>query len=260
MCTRPDHRSLPSTMVALREAIVAVLVSLAVLILALATAPARWLQRRRPARMMPAPVSQVDIQIHLADANCVAELRRVIRQTLRRAARTWAPLPLPVNRVVVGVGFPSAGKIDVYDEFPANATPKAERRALVVVSLGLRDGERELESAEVAGALASQIQAVIDERYRNSSLAQKPEALHANRVPSPSPGAKPTPVRADQVLVRSTRVPTTPVDDTTRLVTSMSADPLQGSTEIPGVRDLLATQQKDQSLVATGPSINGTHP
>jgi hypothetical protein len=258
MCTRPDHRSLPSTMVGLREAIVAVLVSVAVLILALATAPARWLQRRRTARMMPAPVSHVDIQIHLADAKCVAELRRVIRQTLRRAARTWAPLPLPVNRVVVGVGFPSAGKIDVYDEFPANATPKAERRALVVVSLGLRDGGRELEPSEVAGALASQIQAVIDERYRNSSVTQKPEALETSRVPSPIAG-KPTPVRADHVLVRSARTPASSVDETARLVTSLGTDPLQHSAEIPGLRDVLATQQKDQSLVATGPSANGTH-
>jgi hypothetical protein len=195
-------------------------------------------------------VSQVDIQIHLDDATCVAELRRIIRQTLRRAARTWAPLPLPVNRVVVGVGFPSAGKIDVYDDFPANAMSKAERRPLVVVALGLRDGERELESAEVAGALASQIQAVIDERYRNSSLAQKPEALQASRVPAPTPG-KSTPVRAHSGKFGRSDREARHFD---------GYGPLQRSADIPGLRDVLATQQKDQSLVATGPSTNGTHP
>ena len=118
MCTRPDHRSVPSTIVAVRDAFVAVLLALGVLIVAVGTAPVRWLRRRRTARLVAAPAPQVDVQVHLDDAKCVAELKRVIRQTLRRAARTWAPVPLPVDRVVVGVGFPSAGMVDFYDGLP----------------------------------------------------------------------------------------------------------------------------------------------
>jgi hypothetical protein len=56
----------------------------------------------------PSVRRRVDIQVHLEDANRV-ELS-VIRQTLRRAARTWAPLPLPVDRIVVGATFLPAAR------------------------------------------------------------------------------------------------------------------------------------------------------
>src|SRR4051794_25027340 len=169
MCTRPDRYSLPTSLVATRDSIAALVYAAAVMIVAAATTPARWAERRRASRSRQASAQQVDIQIHLEDARCVAELRRLIRQTLRRAARTWAPLPLPVDRIVAGVGYPCSGKVDLYDHFPESADQRSERsRRLVVISLGLREGERELEAAEVAGALAAQIQAVIDDLYRDT--------------------------------------------------------------------------------------------
>ena len=41
----------------------------------------------------------------------------------------------------------------------------------VIVTLGVREGQRELEAAEIVGALATQIQAVIAERYPRRSLS-----------------------------------------------------------------------------------------
>jgi hypothetical protein len=153
MCTRPDRRSVSTSIRALRDAILAMLLAIGVLLLAVFTAPARFVERRRPHPLRPAAVSHVDVQVHLEDARCVAELKRVMRQTLRRAARTWAPVPLPIDRIVIGVGLPPGGKVDLYAEFPARhgeRTDSKASRSLVVVSLGLRDGQRELEPAEVA--------------------------------------------------------------------------------------------------------------
>ena len=99
----------------------------------------------------------------------MAELKRVIRQTMRRAARTWAPLPLPLWW---SASASPRGKVDMYDHFPwPRAAGEAGLRRLVVVSLGLREFDRGLEPAEVAGALAAQIQAVVDERYRQGRTA-----------------------------------------------------------------------------------------
>lgn len=260
MCTRPDHRSVPSTIVAVRDAFVAVLLALAVLIVALGTAPVRWLRRRRTAPVVPAPVTHVDIQIHLDDARCVAELKRVIRQTLRRSARTWAPIPLPVDRVVVGVGFPSAGKVDLYDRFPGEADHgSAASRGLVVISLGLRDGERELEPAELAGALAAQIQAAIDDRYRRAHT-EAPGATTTSVAAAPTTSSPSVaPVRPTDP-VRRVRSAAASLDDVTQITAPLPNGSHGAALDPPGLQEFLARQKQDQPLVAAGPSANGTHP
>ena len=168
MCTRPDRHSISTSAHALWDAALSLTFACGALLLALVSAPLRLLERRRPKSRRAATVGHVDVQVHLEDRKCVAEIKRVLRQTLRLTARTWAPLTLPIDRVVVGVGFPPGGRADVYDKFPTQngkASAPGSSRPLVVVSLGVRDGERDLEPAEVACALAAQIQSVINERY-----------------------------------------------------------------------------------------------
>jgi hypothetical protein len=232
-------------------------VAIGLLLVAVTTTPIRLWRKHRVQHRSPAPVSRIDIQVHLEDAKCVAELKRVIRQTLSRAARTWSPLPIPIHRVVVGIGFPSGGKIDVYDNFPAAADqPKsAGAQPLVVISLGLRDGERELETSEIAGALAALIQAVIDERYRETRTSLWPRpAPPVSPVTSSTTGGQP-----EQPVARPVRVPVigdrpTPQPAYDRAAVSA------GHMDLPTVEELLAQQQKSQPLVAAGSSANGTHP
>src|SRR5262245_55606490 len=71
------------------------------LLLAVLTAPGQ-LRFGVRSRLRPAPVGGIDIQIHLEDRRCIANLRRILRLTLRRSAATWAPMVLPVHRIVVG--------------------------------------------------------------------------------------------------------------------------------------------------------------
>jgi hypothetical protein len=137
-------------------------------------------------------------QVHLGDPSCIAEIENVLWQTLERAARTWAPLPLPVHRVVVAAGLPATGKADVYDDIMAldldRSSGSGERpiHRLVVISLGLRDSTRDLDTWEVAGALAAQIQGVINERARELRGARVPSDLVASTA-APRPGLEPTP-------------------------------------------------------------------
>src|ERR1700733_12400160 len=142
MCTRPDRHSLSTSAHALRDAALSFAFAGGVLVLALLSAPIRLLKRRRPHNLRTASVGHIDVQVHLEDRKCVAELKRVLRQTLRRSTRTWAPLTLPIDRIVVGIGFPHGGRADVYDQFPAQngkAIAGSSSRPLVVVSLGVRD-------------------------------------------------------------------------------------------------------------------------
>jgi hypothetical protein len=252
MCMRPDRSSVPTSVRALQEAMVAMLVTSGVLLLAVCSAPARVLRRHRPLQLGPATVAHVDVQVHLEDTKCVAELKRVIRQTLRRAARTWAPLPMPIDRVVVGVGFPPAGKVDLYAEFPgrrADATDSSASRPLTVVSLGLRDGDRELEPAEVAGALAAQIQVVIDERYRQGGdttvTVTAPLTARTTVATRPAqPGPRPTQAAPPVVSQPAPRAYGTGL-----------ADP-----GVPRLQELIATVQQGQPLEAAGPMTNHTNP
>jgi hypothetical protein len=120
MCTRPTPNC-DSVSASARAFVVAILAgfhALAFLCVALASAPLRqvwpFVRQRRPASL-----AHVEVQVHLGDAACIAELETIVWTTLTRAQRTWAPLALPVDRVVVGAGFPATGRADIYDDFLA---------------------------------------------------------------------------------------------------------------------------------------------
>ena len=138
MCTRPDRSSVSGSFSALRESSFAFMVAFGTLAVSLVLTPVS-LVRGHTCQVRSPRSAHIDVQVHLEDSRCVAELRRVVRQTVRRAARTWAPLPLPVDRVVVGMAFPAAGRVDLYERFPDG---RGAARPLAVVSLGLRDGDR----------------------------------------------------------------------------------------------------------------------
>ena len=257
MCTRPDYHSVPGSARAFGQAVLTAMFSIGVLLMAVVYAPIGFARNRHPGQLRVAPIAHIDVQVHLEEAKCVAELRRVIRHTLRRTARTWAPSPLPIDRVVVGVGFPAGGRADFYDNYPGGSAAAAAgtTRPFTVVSLGLRDGERELDVAEVAGALAAQVQAVVDDHYqqRTTITAAVPTSAPATRTSTASP-----PVRASRLTPRT--VPTAPAPP---------GDAMSGLTEngatlaaptVPGLQELLATVKQGQPLEAAGPSSNGTHP
>src|SRR5439155_17137971 len=115
MCTRPSpsYRSVSACAGALGVSALNVFHALALLFLALVTAPVRLLAHRTLPRRNAA-LTGLDVQVHLGDPRCVAELESIVWRTLRRAQRTWAPLPLPLDRVVVGAGFPPTGRADIY--------------------------------------------------------------------------------------------------------------------------------------------------
>ena len=184
MCTRPNpsYRSVSASAGALGVSILNALQAMALLLVALFTAPVRHLvRRRRPWRV--AALADIDVQVHLGDPACVAELESIVWNTLRRAQQTWAPLPLPLDRVVVGAGFPATGRADIYDGFldlADNPAPgdSAQRRR-VVVSLGVRDGMRDLDGWEVDGALAAQIQVLVDDHCRQHRSLSAPATVVA---------------------------------------------------------------------------------
>ena len=184
MCTRPDRDSVLSSARAPSDASVATLAALAMLVLALVGAPIRFARRRREACARPASVQHIDVQVLLEDQRCVSELRRTLQRTLERAAHTWAPVLLPIDRIVVSADFPARGKSDVYQDFPRTLANRSEgsgakERPFVVVSLGLRDGERELEPAEIAAALATQIEAVVADQFARRSIPAAPRTAAA---------------------------------------------------------------------------------
>src|SRR5207253_10678320 len=127
MCIRPDRSSVASSARAVLNASVAVVVAIGVFILAFATVPVRLVVRRQQGSCQPAATDHVDIQILLDDRQAVGELRHLIHRTLARTARTWAPLQLPIDRILVGAGpsFPAAGKADLYEGFSASPSDSA---------------------------------------------------------------------------------------------------------------------------------------
>jgi hypothetical protein len=257
MCTRPtpSHRSVSASASALGISALNALQALAFLLIALVTAPVRQFVRSHGSKRIEA-LAHVDVQVHLGDPVCVAELEATVWKTLSRAQQTWAPLLLPLDRVVVGAGFPPTGRADIYDDFlevaetGAGGAHAARRR--VVVSLGVRDGARDLDGWEIAGALAAQIQALVDERCRQHRSLSVPAAVVAQatiRV------ARPTAVEG----VDPTGVTAAAPDGRLGLAACRATTTDARSEEVPSLADLLATVQKGQPLVAAGPSSNGTH-
>jgi hypothetical protein len=159
------------------------------LILALAIAPVRFAGCKmgyRPTHLRPASTAAIDIQIHLEDARGAAQLRTVLQATLKRAARTWAPHALPLDRIVVAAGVAPEGKAHIYDDWLQGsvALGDVQQCSLAVISLGLRQAERDLEIYEIAGALSTQIHKLVDERYRRSTTAYVSESPSARAAGS----------------------------------------------------------------------------
>ncbi len=107
--------------------------ALSILAFALLVAPGRLVVRARP-QSRPGSVGGIDIQIDLEDQRSIATLGRVLRATLRRAVATWAPMVLPVHRIVVGAGFPAEGKADIYDSFTPGYRDQVDRRLVVILA------------------------------------------------------------------------------------------------------------------------------
>ena len=199
----------------------------------------------------------MEVQVHLGDSGCVHELESIIWKTLRRAQQTWAPLPLPLDRVVVGAGFPATGRADIYDDFlelADGSTPRdSAQRRRVVVSLGVRDGTRDLDGWEIAGALAAQIQVLVDDHCRQHRSLSAPAAVVAQATtrlarPAAVDGHLTDAIARDEHPAQPVVAPAaTPID-------------VPAAEEVPSLAELLATVQKGQPLVAAGPSSNGTHP
>ena len=127
MClAQPNRASVPDSWRALSSAIAVSAHAALLLLVAVATLPFRVLGRRLGGSRQharPAPVSHIGIEVHLDDRRCVAEITSALRATLERSARTWAPHPLPLDRIVVGAAFPAQGTADIYDDW-TDAPPR----------------------------------------------------------------------------------------------------------------------------------------
>src|SRR5438067_832668 len=102
MCTRANRASVPDSVHALVGSVLGLLTAVAALTVAVVTVPLRLLQTRSTAFTrygQPASTSHVQVQVHLEDGERVRAIQRSCRSALKRAARTWAPFPLPVDRV-----------------------------------------------------------------------------------------------------------------------------------------------------------------
>ena len=241
--------------------------------MAVATLPFRLLVRRLGGSRQharPAPVSHIGIEVHLDDGRCVAEITSALRATLERSARTWAPHPLPLDRIVVRAAFPAEGTADIYDDW-TDAPPRAGKRAsrsLVVVSLGLRQGERDLEPFEIAGSLSAQIHRLVDEHYRRrkSGTTGRPGAARdaASRTSGPAPelavtSAAPAPPRVARGTASSgasqSRSAAPPSVAARPADSGELTDP--GTSEGARIGAMLDVLKRGQPLAAAGPSVAG---
>ena len=264
MCTRsdPSWRSIPASARALSLSLLAAVHAAAVLLLAILSAPARWLWPSHR-RQHPAALEHVEVQVHLGDSACITELEAIVWKTLARAERTWAPLPLPVDRVVVGAGFPAGGRADIYDDFlavtdgaPLTDTPPQPRRR-VVISLGVRDGTRDLDGWEIAGALAAQIQAVVDECCRQHKTLATPTPEQPTAAAATS--------RLTRAVAATRQQPPAASEAARQEANATTVQPREHAEawtgqDLPTLAELSARMQEGQPLVAAGPASNGTHP
>jgi hypothetical protein len=202
---------------------------------AAATIPWRTLRSRPPTRGRVDSTTQIEIQVHLSDGERVRAIERSCRTGLKRAARTWAPFTLPLDRVEVIPSAPPLGKADIFDQwFEGRSAEDNEASALVVVSLGTAQEGRDLSPDEIAGALVGQVERLVIDRYRREHPA--PAAAVAGRGHDSQLTSMP-------VLV----------SDGER-----SADARQPD-NVTDIRALLEGIKKSQPLVPAGPSKNGIH-
>jgi hypothetical protein len=148
---------------------------------------------RLPARLLrqeqrPGQADTIGIEVHMADRRRSAEIERLLRGTLRQCARTWAPHPLPVDRIAVHAGAPPAGRAQVYDRWLPVIDPQQQLSAsLAVIWLGLLDAAgRPIEDQQLAGALAAQVAALVADRYQREHT-DVPATGPVEAQPSPRP-------------------------------------------------------------------------
>src|SRR5437870_2880937 len=117
MCTRANRASVPDSAHALFGSLVAFISAVLALFIAVATAPIRIARSRPTKHGKPASTNHVEVQVHLRNDERVRAIQRSCRDALLRAARTWAPFPLPLDRVEVLSSAPSLGKVDIYERW-----------------------------------------------------------------------------------------------------------------------------------------------
>ena len=231
MCTRANRASVPDSFHALAAALLALASAFVALAVAAATIP--WRICSRPStRARVDSTTHIEIQVHLSDGERVRAIERSCRTGLKRAARTWAPFALPLDRVEVIPSAPPLGKADIFDAWFDGEGNNAS--ALVVVSLGTSQESRELSPDEIAGALVGQVERLVIDRYRREH-------------PAPLTAAGGT--SHDSPLTSMSAL----VTDGER---SADGGPPANVTDI---RALLEGIKKSQPLVPAGSSKNGVH-
>ena len=109
MCTRANRASVPDSVQALAAALLTVASAAVALAIATATIPWRILRSRPLSHGKVDSTTHIQIQVHLSDGQRVRTIERSCRTGLKRAARTWAPFPLPLDRVEVIPSAPARG-------------------------------------------------------------------------------------------------------------------------------------------------------
>jgi len=237
MCTRANRASVPDSFHAVVSSILAVAGAVLALVVALATAPWRAARSQPTAHGKPAGTGRIEIQVHLSDGERARAIERSCRAALNRSARTWAPFPLPVDRVEVMSSAPPLGKSDIFEQWvTTSGQGDADKGRLVVVSIGTAIEGRQLAADEIGGALAAQIERLVIERYRR-------EHPQPNASTSSEPGHLPLRVPELEPLVGLASEREAPAN----------------VTDLGTVRALLAEIRKGQPLAPAGPSRNGIH-
>jgi hypothetical protein len=125
----------------------------------------------------------IPVLVHLGDRQRAAEIERHLRTALMRCAETWAPYPLPVDRVSVYAGAPPTGKAQTYDSWLPEGVNGRRPGSLVVLSLGLHDAAgRLLELDTLVGVIAGQVAALVADRYRREHATGEELAMRAATV------------------------------------------------------------------------------
>ena len=166
------------------------------------TAPVRLLTRLLRRRQRPGQAETIGIEVQLLDRRRSAEIERHLRAALRQCARTWAPHPLPLDRIAVYAGAPTEGRRQVYEQWlPADDSKQQPSASLTVISLGLFDATgRLLDNQLLVGALATNVAALVADRHKR----QHTDALASDMAeakPSPRPSRSPAPNLVDQATV-----------------------------------------------------------
>jgi hypothetical protein len=234
MCTRANRASVPDSFHALVDSAVAMAGAILALFVALIGAPWRALRSRPSKHGKPASTEHIEVQVHLEDGGRVRAIERSCRATLKRAARTWAPFALPLDRVEVISSAPPLGKADIFDQWVTTPTTGgAGNGTLVVVSIGTGQDGRDLSADEIAGALVGQIERLVIDRYQREH-----------------PKAQPAPV-AKEPVNQAVGLPPVLVQ------VEASPDSVPRADNVTDISALIAGLKKSQPLVPAGSSKNG---